>query len=404
MTFIFGFAALSVDMGYIYSARAEMQAAADAAALAGTGTLLTDERLKGTYELETVFNSARGAAENYTAANHVLGQSLAIDWNSNNAPDGGIVVGYLADPTDRTSPLNFTNPFQFNTVQIRLRCDDTENNPITLGFANIFGISSADLFATATATAEDGIVGFEIPPSGNNPQVLPFALHETAWANLLSQGVAEDNDNYAYDSDTGTVSEGSDWLPELNLYPGAGTGQLPPGNFGTVDIGSNNNSTADISRQILYGISAEDLAYFGGELRLGPDGTLSLNGDTGLSAAVKDELEAIKGEPRAIPIFSQVTGPGNNSQYTITGFVGIRIVYVKLTGAMKKKCVVIQPAVLVDEGAIADSGNSYFVYRPITLCRLAGRHDNSNLPHLGVKGGHPGQNSVRDAAHPPSIT
>lgn len=369
LTFIFAFAALSVDMGYLYSARAEMQAAADAAALAGTGTLLTDERLKGTYELEAVFTSVRGAAENYTAVNHVLGQSLTIDWNSNNAPEGGIVIGYLADPTDRTSPLDFNSPFQFNTVQIRLRCDDTENNPITLGFANIFGISSANLFVTATATAEDGIVGFEIPPSGNNPQVLPFALHETVWANLLSQGVAEDNDNYAYDPDTGTVSEGSDWLPELNLYPGAGTGQLPPGNFGTVDIGSSNNSTADISRQILYGINAEDLAYFGGELRLGPDGTLSLNGDTGLSAAVKDELEAIKGEPRAIPLFSQVSGPGNNSQYTITGFAGIRILYVKLTGPMKKKCVIIQPAVLVEEGAIADSGNSYYIYRPITLCR-----------------------------------
>ena len=35
---------------------------------------------------------------------------------------------------------------------------------------------------------------------------------------------------------------------------------LPPGNRGTVDFGETNNSTADISRQILYGLNDDDWA------------------------------------------------------------------------------------------------------------------------------------------------
>ncbi|MEK7839296.1 MAG: hypothetical protein AAB328_15080, partial [candidate division NC10 bacterium] len=178
-------------------------------------------------------------------------------------------------------------------------------------------------------------------------------------------------DNYAYDPVTGAVTAGQDGINELNLYPGGGASQLPPGNFGTVDIGNPNNSTADLSRQIRDGVSADDLAYFGGELALGPDGTLEFTGATGLSAAIKDDLTAIKGLPRAISLFSSVTGPGNNSVFTIVGFAGIRILDVKLTGSMSSKQVIIQPAYVVDAAAMTgpSSGPSSFVYTPVHLVR-----------------------------------
>jgi hypothetical protein len=138
-----------------------------------------------------------------------------------------------------------------------------------------------------------------------------------------------------------------------------------------VDIGSPNNSTADISRQILYGINSNDLSYFeDGELSLA-DGPLDLNGDTGLSAAVKDELAAILGQPRTIPIFDQVSNPGNNAMYRVVAFGGVRIVDVKLTGPMSKKKVIIQPALVVDDSATTgpQSGTAYFVYQPVRLVR-----------------------------------
>jgi hypothetical protein len=102
------------------------------------------------------------------------------------------------------------------------------------------------------------------------------------------------------------VATGSDGVREVNLYP-QGTGS--PGNRGSVDIGGSNNSTADIARQIVYGISPQDFEALGHPLTFNDDGNLFLNGDTGISAGVKDELASIIGQPRIIPIFQQVRGP-----------------------------------------------------------------------------------------------
>jgi hypothetical protein len=87
---------------------------------------------------------------------------------------------------------------------------------------------------------------------------------------------------------------------------------------------------------------------------------------------VKDELDSIKGQPRIIPIFRSVVGPGNNATYTIVAFVGVRIMEVKLTGKMNQKRVVIQPANMVVRGAIPasqETQSSYFVYSPVWLVR-----------------------------------
>lgn len=66
--------------------------------------------------------------------------------------------------------------------------------------------------------------------------------------------------------------------------------------------------------------------------KLDDNGELFLNGDTGISAGVKNELASIKGEPKLIPLFNQVNGPGNNATYSIVKFVGVRLMQVKLTG------------------------------------------------------------------------
>ncbi|MCA9239483.1 MAG: hypothetical protein KDA37_04760, partial [Planctomycetales bacterium] len=163
-----------------------------------------------------------------------------------------------------------------------------------------------------------------------------------------------------------SVCPGSDGILEINLYP-QGTGS--PGNRGTVDIGSSNNSTNDITRQILCGVNAEDLAHHGGSLQFNSCGKLYLNGDTGISAGVKDELAAIKGQLRIIPIFSSVNGPGNNAVYTIVKWYGIRIMDVKLTGPMNQKHVTIQAAPVMTPGVIPSttSGTSGYVYSPVFL-------------------------------------
>ena len=64
-----------------------------------------------------------------------------------------------------------------------------------------------------------------------------------------------------------------------------------------------------------------------------------------------------------IPIYKSVANPGNTSQYTICQFVGIRVMAVKLTGALKLKSVTIQPAFVATKGGIGGAGQtSKYVY------------------------------------------
>jgi Flp pilus assembly protein TadG len=370
LVLIVGMAALAIDLARVNLARAELQSAADSAALAGAGVLLNEGRLKGPEQLQLMFAQARATAAAYAARNPVMGQALSVDLNAANASDGEIVIGYLGDPTNHAAPLVYSDPAAFNTIRVQVFRNEGRNGSIAMTFAQLLGHQSSSVAATAAASFQDGIVGFSVSEGKPNAELMPFALHVDAWIALLRTAASTANDGFRYDPQTHTVSSGSDGIPELNIYPGGGSGQLPPGNFGTVDIGSSNNSTADISRQIRDGVSAADLAYFGGELCLGPDGMLLLNGDTGLSAAVKDDVRAILGQPRVVPLFRCVAGPGNNSYFTIVGFAGLRVVEVELGGSMSHKRLMVQPAPVVDGSALSGgNGNSYYVYRPIMLSR-----------------------------------
>jgi hypothetical protein len=381
---LLGFAALAIDMGVFYNTRIEAQRSADAAALAGAWKLLGDERVKGTTGLATLSEQTRESASQMANLNSILKKAPDVDLNLANHTGGDIVLGRLNNPLDRSEVLDTNvHPSEYNSVSVLVRLDDIRNGRVPFFFGQIFGFQSKAMSARAVATAQNNVAGYRVTTTSGNAQLMPFAVHRDSW-NELIEGVVTMGDNFAYDPETGAVTYGSDGVYELNMYPGSGSGagggqkpkesdngQLPPGNFGTVDIGNQNNSTADLRRQIRYGVSAEDLAYHDGELRFDNQGNLYLNGDTGLSAAIKSDLEAIKGQPRAILLFTEVSGPGNNATYTIVGFAGIRIVEVQLTGAMTSKRVVIQPAVVVDSTVIIeeDAQPSYFVYSRPTLVR-----------------------------------
>jgi len=355
--------AFAVDIGYILHIRTELQRTADAASLAACWDYVETQPFTATVSQKLA--NVRDEAVLYAANNKVGRSPPAVDPNAANALDGDIVLGYVSNPSNPAATLTYNDPSLFNAVQARVQASSQRNGPAPLFFARIFGLSSLDLEASATAAVTRNILGFRTPSDGTNLGILPFALDETTW-NALLAGLTPDS--YSWDSQGKKVSGGSDGVREVNLYP-QGTGS--PGNRGTVDIGSSNNSTADIARQIVDGVSPSDLAHHGGELKFNNQGTLTLNGDTGISAGVKDELASIIGQPRMIPIFRSVTGPGNNAQYTIVKFVGVRILAVKLTGSASSKFVMVQPANMVSKGLIptATEGRSDFIYSAPYLIR-----------------------------------
>ncbi len=356
------FVALALDLGYLAVARTELQRTADSAAMAAAWELVDADAVGSDPYLSDKSLAARNTAVTYAGFNDVISHNLHLDENSGNDAEGDIVIGQLAT-LSTAEAMAFGNPALYNVVHVRARRDATRNGEVPLFFARILGFDSYGVHAEAKAGIIKQIGGFRIPSDGSNQGILPFALDEDTWQTILD-GTA--SDQWTWDADTETISPGGDGVLEVNLFP-QGTGS--PGNRGTVDVGSSNNSTNDIARQILHGVTPDDLAFHGGSLEFDENGELFLNGDTGISAGVKDELHSIRGEPRVIPVYREVQGPGNNAMYTIVKWVGVRIMEVKLNGSQTSKRVVIQPANVVLSGVVPTTATetSYFIYSPPVL-------------------------------------
>jgi Flp pilus assembly protein TadG len=352
-----GMIAFAVDLGYLYNTRTEMQRAADASAIAGCWELIDQDAASGTSNAAVLTDNARASARSFVAYNQVTQASAQLT-------NEDIRVGYIADPTNPSSPfLTVGYTGSPNAVQIRLRRTTQQNGAVPLFFGPVLGAGPKNMESYATAAYLAGTSGFKSPGDGSNLGILPYALDEGTWNAMLAGG---GSDNYRHTDGSDAVTTGPDGIREVNLFP-QGTGS--PGNRGTVDIGSANNSTSDIARQIVHGISPTDMGQMpNSKLEFNSEGKLYLTGDTGISAGIKDELGSIVGDTRMIPLFSNVTGNGNNASYTIVKFVGIRVMNVKLTGNNKQ--VMVQPAVVVTKGGIPSStSKTQFIHSPVWLVR-----------------------------------
>ncbi len=153
-----GFAALSVDVGHLYSTRAELQRTADAAAMAAASQLAD-------YTSGDPLTAARAAAQDMATRNTVLGAGLTLDngrdivfgravWNSTNQR-------YVFTPTESFS----------NAVRVTARrTSDSANGPVPLFFGRVFGHSTKDITATATAilTPRDIALVLDLSASHND--------------------------------------------------------------------------------------------------------------------------------------------------------------------------------------------------------------------------------------------
>src|SRR5262249_53388623 len=143
-------------------------------------------------------------------------------------------------------------------------------------------------------------------------------------------------DQYAYNPATNTVTPGTDGVYESVLYP-VSSGN--PGNWGTIKVGVDNNSTSTLGAQIRYGITPAQLATFpNGQIQLDPSTTppsIIFNGNPGISAGIKDDLESIIGKPVSIPIYDQSDDNGNNAWYRVINFAALRILSVNFQGNPK---------------------------------------------------------------------
>ncbi len=226
-----GVAALAVDVGMLYSTQAEVQRAADASALAAAWEILDDKRLQSAGSQDNVFSGAVDEAIEMASENQILHVNAVLSGSD-------VTLGRYDWQTPGTLVTNGSKDL-FNGARVVMHRNSDHGGSIGMFFARALGRDSKDLEANAMAAFRDDIKGFKIRENSGNALLLPFALHINSWNNLLN-GSVTNGDSYSYNPETGAVTSGADGVKELNLYPGAGSGQLPPGNFGTVDIGSSN--------------------------------------------------------------------------------------------------------------------------------------------------------------------
>lgn len=408
MVAMFGMVAFAVDLGYVAMVKSQLQRAADAGALAGTSKLLDVDVLKGTSSQSTERYLAKYSSATYIALNKTSGLS------SITVLDGDIKMGYQAIGSTSLETESST----YNAYEVAIRRDGRANGKLNTFFAGVLGIKDIAVSAKARAVQDYGIpTGFKIPGgSSMTALLLPYTMKVDDWVDLIDNG-GSTMDDYKWTGtagSSGTISSASDGIKEVKLFPlangsasiepqrrspfapdslyaflspataatafwapgggssGGSGGGVTPGNFGTVDIGSSNNSTADLARQILKGPNASDFSYFSGNTINISGTSVTLNGDTGVSAGVKDELASIKGQPRIIPLYSSVSGSGNNANFVITRWVGVTIVDVQLTGALSSKHIRVQPCIAVDRTVILRAPQSgetpnKTIYRPLAL-------------------------------------
>lgn len=351
LVMVLAFASFTIDVGWITLTLAEMHNACDAAALAGATELGPGTGVAPGLNPTDIQTNSKSTARDIAASNSAGGiASTYIDV----AQD--VRLGQYQWLPDEQRWAEAWGAMPYTLIEVAVHRDrgsahdingQMMDGPLPLFFAPVLGHADAGLSVVAAAAIMPG-VGFRISSQSSlRSNILPIALDETSWNSLLS-GVG--NDDYEFDAGLNKVFNSPDGILEVNIYP-SGSSSLPPGNRGTVDIGSPGNSTNDLKRQIREGISADDLAWFDGEIRF--DGEpLQLNGDTGISAGIEAALKDVVGEVKAIPLFTSVSGPGNNATYEISRFVGVRIMDVKLTGNPSKRHVTVQPAPFSDPTVI----------------------------------------------------
>ena len=344
---ILGFGALSVDVGSMYNVRADLQRAADAAALAGVSVYTTDDMMRirqgatGESAIANLMLSARAIVDDISPLNPSYGSPLMVI-------EPYDMAGGWIDLTSGKSPIQQGGPAgDFLALQVvTRRTSDATNGPIEYFFAPVLGISVGNVTATAVAVFDDRFSGIRVTPNGAN--LLPFTIHEDAFAQELAQG----GDQYAYNEAAGVIDSASDGIREIRLYPYplSGSGyEEGDGNFGVLNIGTGNQGVPAEVVQIANGITPEDAQMEVGTSELtfyddsGAPTDYDISGSPGLEATLKAAIGTRVGDVVGFFLHNNVVLSGSNAIYTITQIRYGRVMAIKLTGPPNGRGLYIQP-------------------------------------------------------------
>lgn len=270
-------ATLSIDVGYWFTTKAELQNAADASGRSAMFTLL-QRRVRGDSESDArqaAANEARSMAEiNHEPARYELD------------------FGAYDRQSDTFTSLDKTTPA--TVVRIRVIRDDEDGaTPLRSFFGSLAGLQSMQIDSDAICEGGTHVKGMG-PDSG----LRPFGVPEES---LESWSVGE------------TVE-----VP----IPGEDSEQLEPGNWGWLNISGGSEGTSVLREEIEDGYNEELILD-----ETGDDGRphTIIGGSPGMRAALYPSLEKLIDQDIVCFVYDDTSGEGSNMTFRIVGFVALRI-------------------------------------------------------------------------------
>ncbi len=270
-------AALTVDVGYMFCAKARLQNAADAAALAAA------QELAGALNTGATEEEARSAAA-------AEGQTFVVaNWQA-----AGWQVAFGTLESGQFVPQDLDTPATAVLVTTR-RDASSPGGPLAMFFAPVLGLDAVDVDAAAVCQIARGI-------STVRGNLAPFTVAETQLGGLTGGDL-------------------------LNIYPETAHTKYTPGNFGLVDLNGGSLGTPETADWIRYG--------YDGEVTVDPVDGLWIGGEPGLRAGLEDDILSRVGETMLIMVHDEVVNQGSVTEYHITQFAAVTIVAADLSGSDK---------------------------------------------------------------------
>ena len=233
---ILSFAALTVDVGAMYNAKADLQRTADSSALAAASAL-------GQSGGQNMVTYARSVARDFAGQNEVLGHHIALE-------DSDITPGRAVFDADSNSYTFVPTEVLPDAIKVRARMtEESPNGPLSLFFAPVMGHNVAEIQAEAIAMMVPRDIAI----------VADLSASHTDDSELRHYQMTEINMHAVWDALPGGLDDsgGGNWdpaqIPATWYQPdgtapqaaGPGWGYFEKMGFGTTNLGSSYDPNAD---------------------------------------------------------------------------------------------------------------------------------------------------------------
>jgi hypothetical protein len=209
-----GSLAVAIDLGHLFLAQCELQAAADAGAMAGTlGFLNVPPGSTGPVPISPDCARGRTTSRNVVMANRADGASLSI-------PDTDISFGRWDAATKSFTDTGCSDPSKVTAVKVVARKDATANNPVPLNFTGLIGMREKSLAAESvgltgyTGSTPEGVGAFPLAVDRN--KVPP---NNTTFQIALNPTIADDGCWHTFKQDNSGTSDIKEFIDGTKPSP-----------------------------------------------------------------------------------------------------------------------------------------------------------------------------------------